>query len=243
MPVNSHKIVLFDLETGGLSPKRHPIIQIAAIAVDHRLEPLEAFEAKVRFEEREASRHSLRKNHYHRGLWAKEALEPQEAANRFNDFLRRHATYPMISSSGRSYFVAQLIAHNASFDGPFLQTWYERLDTFLLARRQLLCTLQRALWYFHEHQDDPLPRDFKLATLCQYFGVAFHAAAAHEALADVSATLALCQAIRKRSAGNDLFIPACSEVMPVTEHSVQETAQRSDTCAAPCPPAYAPTAL
>src|SRR5207237_10194640 len=79
------------------------------------------------------------------------------------------------------------------------------LHPSLPARYQVLCTLQRAMWYFHEHQDEPLPADFKLATLCQYFGVTLHAASAHEALADVSATVALCQAIRRRSRGSEQF--------------------------------------
>ncbi len=39
-------LVLFDLETAGLDPKRHPIIQIAAIAVDENLSPVEAFEGE-----------------------------------------------------------------------------------------------------------------------------------------------------------------------------------------------------
>jgi DNA polymerase III epsilon subunit-like protein len=60
------------------------------------------------------------------------------------------------------------------------------------------------MWYFHEHQERPLPSDFKLATLCQYFGVAFHAASAHEALADVSATVSLYRALVQR--GNKPFV-------------------------------------
>jgi DNA polymerase III epsilon subunit-like protein len=40
------KTVYFDLETAGLDPKRHPIIQIAAIAVDDAREPVKAFEAR-----------------------------------------------------------------------------------------------------------------------------------------------------------------------------------------------------
>jgi DNA polymerase III epsilon subunit-like protein len=203
----AQKCIYFDLETGGLNPKRHPIIQLAAIAVDHHLEPVEAFEAKVLFDEREANRNSLRKNHYHRGLWAREAREPEEVARSFADFLRRHATVPMLSSDGHPYYVAQLVAHNATFDGAFLQAWYERLRIFLPARYQVLCTLQRAMWYFHEHQDEPLPSDFKLATLCKHFEVPFHAASAHEALADVSATVALSQAIRRRLTTPDLFLP------------------------------------
>src|SRR5713226_2283167 len=191
----SQKIIFFDLETGGLIPKRHPIIQLAAVAVDDQLEPVEAFEAKVRFDEREANRNSLRKNHYRRGLWAQEASEPKEVTKDFADFLRRHATFPMIASDGRPYQVAQLVAHNASFDGAFLRTWYERLHTFLPARYQVLCTLQRALWYFREHPEETHPADFKLATLCRHFGVTFHAASAHEALGDVSATVGLYRAL------------------------------------------------
>jgi DNA polymerase III epsilon subunit-like protein len=201
------RLVFVDIETAGPNPKKHPIVQLAAIAVDDHLEPVGAFEAKVRFDERRANRHSLRKNHYCRGLWAREALEPKEVARHFANFLRDHATVPAIAADGRVYQVAQLVAHNAPFDGAFLQNWYERLRLFLPARYQLLCTLQRALWYFHEHLDEPLPADFKLATLCHYFGVPFHAADAHEALADVSATVALCQAIRRRSPDFDRFRP------------------------------------
>jgi DNA polymerase III epsilon subunit-like protein len=210
MSHNSQKVIFTDIETGGINPKRHPIIQLAAIAVDSHLEPIEAFEAKIRFDERKANPNSLRKNHYRRGLWANEAHEAEEVARSFADFLRRHATVPTLSSDGKPYYVAQLVAHNATFDGAFLQAWYERLGIFLPARYQVLCTLQRAMWYFHEHQCERLPSDFKLATLCQYFGVTFHAASAHEALADVSATVALCQAIRKRSPGSFPFIAAAS---------------------------------
>jgi DNA polymerase III epsilon subunit-like protein len=195
MPNDSAKIIFFDLETAGLNPKRHPIIQVAAIAVNEQLEPIGAFDAKIRFDERKANRNSLRKNHYRRGLWAKEAEEPADVAKHFAQFLRRHASVPMLASDGSCYHVAQLAAHNAAFDGAFLRVWYERLGLFLPARHQVLCTLQRALWYFHEHTELSVPVDFKLATLCQYFGIDFHAASAHEAFADVSATLDLYRAL------------------------------------------------
>ena len=79
------KLVFFDLETGGLNPTRHPVIQMAAIAVDQHLEPIETFEAKIRFDEQKANRNSIRKNHYHRGIWAKVALEPEVAARNFGE--------------------------------------------------------------------------------------------------------------------------------------------------------------
>jgi DNA polymerase III epsilon subunit-like protein len=203
----SSRLVFFDIETGGLNPKKHPILQLAAIAVDDHHKPVGAFDAKVRFDEREANRTSLRKNHYRRGLWAREADEPVEVAKNFAAFLRHHASVPMLASDGSCYHVAQLAAHNASFDGAFLRSWYDRHRTFLPAHYRVLCTLQRAMWYFQEHHGEPGPKDFKLATLCQYFGIDFHAASAHEALADVSATVALCQAIQRRSLDSDLLMP------------------------------------
>ncbi len=144
-------LVFFDLETAGLDPKRHPIIQIAAIAVDESLSPVEAFEAKIRFDEKKANKNSLRKNHFHRGVWAKDAQEERQVAIDFAEFLRRHAAIDMKSSSGHTFRVAQLVAHNASFDGTFLQDWFDRIGIFLPARRQVLCTLQRAMWWCSEN--------------------------------------------------------------------------------------------
>jgi DNA polymerase III epsilon subunit-like protein len=193
--VSARRLVFCDLETAGLDPKRHAIIQLAAVAVDETLEVVEAFEAKVRFNERRANKNSLRKNHYHPGVWAKEAQEEKRVARGFADFLRRHTSVSMTSAKGDAYFVAQLVAHNSAFDGSFLQAWYERTGVFLPARRQVLCTMQRAMWWFSEHPDLVPPKDYKLATLCHYFGVPFHAASAHEALADVSATVQLYKAL------------------------------------------------
>lgn len=96
--------------------------------------------------------------------------------------------------------MAQLIAHNAAFDGPFLCAWYEKLGIYLPARFQFLCTLQRSLWFFAEQPQLPSPDNFKLATLCRYFHVPVHPLEAHEALADVRATIGLYKAFAVRRA-------------------------------------------
>jgi len=44
-------LIFLDLETGGLSPTRHPIIQIAAVAMNAAMEPVEEIELKVQFRE------------------------------------------------------------------------------------------------------------------------------------------------------------------------------------------------
>jgi DNA polymerase III epsilon subunit-like protein len=198
------RLVFFDLETGGIDPKRHPIIQVAAIAVDEQLEILEAFEAKIVFNTRQAKARSLRKNQYHPGVWAKDAREPNSVAHELSEFLRRHATVTALSAQGKSYNVAQLVAHNAAFDGPFLTEWYDRLNLYLPARRLVLCTMQLAMWQFISAAKPP-PANYQLATLCNHFGVRFHAAAAHDALGDVTATVQLFKAIVRSNHHLDAF--------------------------------------
>lgn len=188
------RLVFVDLETGGVDPKRHPIIQLAAVAVDGTtLEALETLELKIRFDERKANKYALRKYSYSRLVWQREALEELEAAAQFSAYLSRHAAHTVLGADGRSFRLAQLVAHNAAFDGAFLQAWYGRLKRFCPARFQLLCTLQRAQWHFFENPSARQPVDFKLGTLCQHFGVPL--VNAHDALGDVRATVGLYRAL------------------------------------------------
>lgn len=60
----------------------------------------------------------------------------------------------------------------------------------------MLCTKQRALWLFDEDKSLTPPSDFKLGTLCQYFGVRLKEHEAHEAMADVKAMFGLYRAMR-----------------------------------------------
>lgn len=199
MANDSCPLVILDLETAGLRPERHPIIQVAAIAVDERLNDVDYYEAKLDFDPNKANRQSLRKTHYHPGIWANEAIAPEAAARELAEFLRRHTSHDRISSRGETYRVAQLVAHNAAFDGPFLSAWFERVNVFLPAHRQVLCTMQRAQWFFLENPQLPPPASFALASLCRYFDIPFHAADAHEALGDAAATLGLYRALNRAS--------------------------------------------
>jgi DNA polymerase III epsilon subunit-like protein len=190
---NAH-LVMVDLETGGLEVKR-PITQIAAIAVDRRLNELDEFEVKIRFDENAACPDALRRIHYRRAEWKRSAVSPKKAAWAFARFLRQHASVDVLRQDLTTFRVAQLASHNSQFDGPFLTSWFDRLGIFLPASYRVFCTLQRAYWLFHEHPHMPLPDDFRLATLCQYFGVPLNPADAHEAMADARAALAVYRAI------------------------------------------------
>jgi DNA polymerase III epsilon subunit-like protein len=188
------RLVFLDLETAGLETWR-PIIQIAAIAVTSSLFELEFFEAKVQFDEGLAAPRALNKNHYSHQRWNREALPARKIAERFAEFLERHATIDVARPRRRTYQVAQLVAHNAAFDGAFLQAWYERLGMFLPGHLRMLCTMQRAVWLFHEDKSLTPPANYKLGTLCEYFDVRLRPQDAHDALADVRATVELYRAM------------------------------------------------
>lgn len=189
----AERLVFVDIEPAGLQSWR-PIMQIAAIAVTRAGEELETFEQKIRFDERQATKRALRKRLYCRDRWQREGRPAHYVAHDFGEFLSRHATLT-VSRCDRRYarplVVAQMVAHNAAFDGPFLREWFERHRLFLPADYRVFCTLQRAMWLFQEHPALIPPEDFKLGTLCRYFGVPWSHEYAHDALFDVRATVKL----------------------------------------------------
>ncbi len=194
MAIPDERLVFVDLETGGAEPWR-PILQVAAIAVDAGLRELETLEIKLRFDMRQVHPACRRKRHYSAEVWRREAVPEKDAGERFAAFLRRHATVDLFSADGRGYRVAQLVAHHAAFDAPFLTAWFARVGRFLPAHPRVLCTHQRLQWLFHEDKTLTPPADYQLGTLCQYFGVRLKNHEAHEALADVRATAALYRAV------------------------------------------------
>jgi DNA polymerase III epsilon subunit-like protein len=186
------KIIFFDLETGGLDHARHPIIQIAAIAVDAELQPIDQFECKLKFPIDSADIQALEVNHYDVEIWRKEGVEPAKAVQLFSNFLKRHADIARKSKTGNPYSVAQLAGHNAAtFDFAFLKRLYEDHKSFLSASYRVLDTLHRAAWHFQENP--PGPDSLKLQTLAEYFGV--ESTKAHDGLEDVRTTIAVYRKI------------------------------------------------
>ena len=193
--------VFVDVESGGLDANRHPLIQVAAVAFDIDWHEVERFEVKLMFDEATCDTNALKKISYDRRLWNAHAVQPLTAYQRFCYFLREHATLEKVSrTKGVPYHVARLFAHNASFDSSFLWRWHEMLrcenpDLFLPADRHVICTLQTALILFDQEQTIPRPIDYKLGTLCEYFGVPFSTNEAHDALYDCLAAARLYHAM------------------------------------------------
>ncbi len=188
--------VVFDTETGGLLPQ-HPTIQLAAIAVAPDWSELGTFEVKIQFDEKDADPKALEVNHYDPMVWAAQAIPEREALERFAAFLGAHKSIEMVSKrTGRPYSVARLAGHNAAtFDGPRLFEAFRRHGLFCPAHPQVLCTLQRAMWYAVETgtKFDSL----KLSYLAEYFGVP--TTGAHDAEADCRMAIGIAKALGQRS--------------------------------------------
>jgi len=185
-------LVFFDLETGGVRFE-HPNIQLAAVVIQqHSWREIDHFETKIRFPEHRADPEALKMNHYTREAWAN-APSPVTVCAAFSHFLKPFRSVEMISKRGNPYEVARLAGHNAaSFDGPRLMRMFKENDEFLPADPRVLCTQQLAMWRF-QSEPGPKPKDFKLTTLCEHFGVPTDGA--HDALFDVRLSIELAKAI------------------------------------------------
>lgn len=185
-------LVFFDFETGGLNPES-PDIQLAAIAVDSNWTEIDTFERKIQFDVTKADTKALEMNHFDADVWKQHAKPESVVAEDFSAFLGRHKSIEMVSKrTGNPYSVARLAGHNAlTFDGPRLKAMFERYRMFLPAHPLVLCTLQRAMWWFLENGKSV--ESLKLASLCDFFGTKLPDA--HDALADVRGSIIIAKAM------------------------------------------------
>lgn len=188
------RIVFFDLETGGLEPGKHPVIQFAGIAVDGAWNEVEALEFKIAFDAAAAEPEALAVNHYSAEAWA-EAHPPLIAVSAIGNFFRRHSSLRKVSNAGRPYSVARVAAHNARFDCDHLGAFFKARGEFCpAALYEPLDTLALARWV--SLRSDSQPKDHKLGSLCEWLGIPLDAA--HDALSDVRATVEVARLLSGR---------------------------------------------
>ena len=149
----SERLVFVDLETAETAGV-WSVIQVAAVAVSSALHELGSFEAKL-----PVSR-EIPHRRYDEMTWNREAKPLRQVAKEFGDFLREHASIPMTPVERQPYRVAQIVAHNAEFDGAMLRSWFDQMGLFFPGHYRMLCTVQRAIWLFREsrHLVSPDPR-------------------------------------------------------------------------------------
>lgn len=184
--MNAQRLVFFDLETGGLDYRRHPITQFAAVAVEvPSWKTVEELELKVKFDAEKATPEALALNGYDEAVWKETAVPETIAAKAVAGFFRNHATVQMTSKGGKAYSVARLAGHNvASFDQLFLREWFKRLDVFNPGHYLALDTLHLALWIHGGRLASGELENVKLQTLADYYGIQRNGEA-HTALSDV----------------------------------------------------------
>lgn len=185
------RVVYFDLETGGLDCRIHPIIQVAAVVVDDTYAAVEEFERKLEFKMSSATPEALEINSYDADAWAEDAVPPRDAIRDFEVLLRRHATRTQVSRRGKKYQVAEMAGHNvATFDLPFIRRYFDLMSLFFPGSLIPLDTLQLARWWA---QDPGVEiENLKLPTLAKYFGVDL-GEKSHDAMVDVRANIAVAQ--------------------------------------------------
>lgn len=186
------KTIYFDFETGGV--KEEPSIQLAAIAVeDETGKEIASFERKIKFDPSACDPKALEINHYTAAAW-KDAQSPLYVAGEFAVWLKPHCCIEMTSKRGTPYYVAKGSGYNAlTFDWPRLRSLFG--TGFLPVSYHIRDVLQRAMFWFDEHPNSPRPKDLKLSTVCEYFGIATEGS--HDALVDVRLTAELARRLRQ----------------------------------------------
>lgn len=190
------KTVYVDLETDSLREDCQ-VIQLAAVAVDQDYAELAAFERKLFFDIEKAEPEALLINGYSDDVWKREAVNPAQACKEFALFIEPYRQIEIISKAGKPYNVARLVAHNAPFDQPRLFRLFKETGVFLAADIRVRCTLQLALWELDKRQAEKyLPANYRLETLCRYFGIPWEDA--HSALSDCRMAVQLAKALQEK---------------------------------------------
>ena len=175
--MKKHSLAFIDLETTGLEPGKHEIIEIGCIIVSQKevdgkiiFEEKEAFEIKVKPINLENADHvSLRINHYNEADWLF-AVDLNKALE-------------VLSIKVKNSI---MVAHNVIFDWNFLDKAFTETGVENSLHYHKLDTISIA---FAKLYKNPEIQRFSLKALCEYFGI--ENKKAHSALSDTRATYEL----------------------------------------------------
>lgn len=214
-----NRVVFFDLETLGMEPGKHRVIQFAGAAVDWpTLRVVEELEVRAQIMRGDSwQAEAVRGNvfaqrtgydplmagtlsvdeyfaeHARRWNQADGCLAPGIALAKVDSFLARYRSVTMVSKrTGAPYKLTKVAGHNiAGFDLPHLRAWYGK--QFFPVEFRCLDTLQLACWVDATERGVAVDaQSLSLQGLRERFGIPA-AGEAHDALADVKVNIEVCQ--------------------------------------------------
>ena len=165
--VSAQRFAVVDVETSGLSVKRHNVLQVGVVVVDGTGLVLERWSSLVAPRSRWWFRVGPTKIHGIRRRDARSAPPAPEVMSRVAALL----------------LGTRFVAHNAEFDMAFLQKAAAR-NGITLALEQPLCTLRLSRQLDPERQ-----LSHRLGDMCARYDI--HLTRPHDALADADATAAV----------------------------------------------------
>jgi DNA polymerase-3 subunit epsilon len=163
-PIAEQRFAVVDVETSGLRPTRHRLLQVGVVVVDGSGAVLQRWSSLVAPKRRWFFR--VGPTHIH-GIRRRDL----RGAPRLHEVLREMA--PLLQD-------AQLVAHNATFDVQFLQRAAQTAGV-ALPLQQPLCTLRMS-----RRLDPDRTMRHRLGDLCQRYDITL--AQPHHALSDAAAT-------------------------------------------------------
>tara|TARA_Y100000310_G_scaffold345569_1_gene466732 strand:+ start:4274 stop:4825 length:552 start_codon:yes stop_codon:yes gene_type:complete len=173
-----HNLAFIDLETTGLDPERHEIIEIGCIVAKQvpqsgggaKVEKIEEFDVKVKPENIDnAEPDALRVSGYNEMEW----MFAAELSQAIKQLVEKTKDCVMVG-------------HNVSFDQGFLEKAFEKTGIENKMHYHKLDTIPIA---FAKLYDNPDVQKFSLGLLCEHFGIKNERA--HTALSDIRATFEL----------------------------------------------------
>jgi DNA polymerase III epsilon subunit-like protein len=174
-------LIVFDLETSGLSKDKNAIVEIAACAFNNELVDLKEYESGVMrvYDNREITQGALDANGITREQIAN-GRDPKEVAEEFCKYL---------SSFKVGSNLPVLVGQNSdSFDIPFLDNYLAYFKKDLQKYVNFNFTIDTMWWSRLKFTE---LTNFKLGTLCEANGIEL--INAHRAITDTRATRDLCK--------------------------------------------------
>ena len=178
------RYAVVDVETSGLSVRRHRVLQVGVVVVDAEGVVLDRWASLVRPRHRWWYRVGPTRLH---GIRRRDVRDAPPAA-------------AVLTHLAQRLQGAQFVAHNAAFDAAFLQRAAQRAHV-PLSLGEPLCTLRLS-----RSLDPQRQLSHRLADLCARYGVEL--VRPHDALADADATAAVLPHLLRAHADNQPGVPS-----------------------------------